>query len=312
MDNRYSESEKKHDTKEKYIVYRNDLKNKLYNKINSDNAIWSENTFQNIHENIDTDSVAYRIEECKLEKYYYIDLSHMSSDKVNEFFSSDFFEENKAKICHLFIEASDITKLPDLRKMIKLETLNVSNNNLVKLTNLPHSLVELIATNNKLVQIHSKLRNVERLDLSFNNLSELVDMRKCTTLNISNNKFYNFNIKCPCVRELNVNTNNLTTLDPVLIPNVETLNISHTEIENICDLNKLQLLIGENSKLTTFYNLKQIRNLDIAGSHVKKIPFELTLQHLNIHNDPDLLIHSKYNVANYKKNKNNILCITFA
>jgi hypothetical protein len=309
MDNRYSESE----IKEKpYIVYRNDLKNKLYNKIDSKNAIWYEKDLKDIHETVDTDSVSYRIEECKREKYYYIDLSHLNQEKVNEFFSSAFFEENKTKILHVFAEACDITTLPDLKQMTKLETLNVSHNNLVKLTNLPHSLIELEATNNKLIKVHSKLRNVERLNLSFNNLSELVNLRKCKTLNISNNKFDKFTSKCPFVYELNLSNNNLTSVDSSLIPNVETLNISHTNIEVIANLEKLHLLIGQNSKLKTIGNLGQIISLDIAGSCVKKIPYERTLRTVNIHDDPDLEIHTKYKVDNHIKNKYKIWCITFA
>ena len=56
----------------------------------------------------------------------------------------------------------------------------------------------------------------------------------------------------------------------------------------------------------------QIISLDIAGSCVKKIPYERTLQTVNIHDDPDLEIHTKYKVDNYIKNKYKIWCITFA
>jgi hypothetical protein len=56
-----------------------------------------------------------------------MDLSHLSSDKVNEFFSSDFFEENKEKNIKADLEETE-EEIQDFQseKMSKLNELKVS------------------------------------------------------------------------------------------------------------------------------------------------------------------------------------------
>ena len=328
MDDRYSECEtkmnqqtmKRHnllnneqieERKKKYIVYRNDLKNRKYNKINPDKAIWSEEGLKDIYENVDTDSVTYRIDECRQENFDYIDLSHLDQAKVNEFFASQFYKENKERILHLFISSCDMEYLPNIRDMKNLETLEVSNNKLTKLTKLPHSLVELVASNNKLTKINSKLRNVKRLDVSFNELSKLVDMRSATYINISGNKFKKFVSVCPRAEELNVSKNPLTEISHKSLPLLEKLNISYTNIENVEKFTNLVFLTGTMSKLKMFKKLDRIHTIDIAETKISKIPYQPSLECLIIHDNPNMEIDRRYVIENHMKNKNDTWCISF-
>jgi hypothetical protein len=303
-------------SKSSCVIYRNDLKNKSLNKIDSNSIIWFDKNVEDIYKNknIDVDSISYRISECEHQKYYMIDLNNLDEKKINEFFSSFFFKENCTKIIHMFIESCDITNLPDLKIMSKLETLNVSNNKLDKLSNLPYSLTELCANNNKLTVINSKLRNIIRLDLSNNLLSSITpknEIKKCEYMDISNNKFEKFNIKCPLLYDLNINNNPLIEINSDYISNIKILNISHTLVKTIDNFEKLECLIGTYSLLKEVNNLKNIKILEIAKTQVKKIPYIETLKKLVIDNNSDLEIHENYknNIINFRKNKNNVLLI---
>lgn len=303
-------------SKSSCVIYRNDLKNKLLNEIDLNSIIWFDKNVEDIYKNknIDVDSISYRISECERQKYYMIDLNNLDEKKINEFFSSFFFKENCNKIIHMFIESCNITNLPDLKMMSKLETLNINNNKLDKLSNLPYSLTELCANNNKLTLINSKLRNIIRLDLSYNLLSSLTpknEIKKCEYMNISNNKFEKFKIKCPSLCELNISNNPLIELNSDYISNIKILNISHTLIPNINNYNKLECLIGTYSLLKEINNLTNIKILEIAKTEVKKIPYIETLKKLVIDDNSELEIHENYknNIINFRKNKNNVLLI---
>jgi len=59
-----------------YPVYRNDIKFRHHRNVDPSRAVWDDDVKKDFHEK-DTDSIEYRLEECKRENYETLDLCHM-------------------------------------------------------------------------------------------------------------------------------------------------------------------------------------------------------------------------------------------
>ena len=302
----------------KYTIYRNDLKYCDKAELTSDNIIWDGN-LKEIYEKIDPFSLSYRISECERENYTILDLTNLSESSVLNFFTTQFFTKYKDTIQHLFMESCKLSELPNLKEMSKLETLNVNNNNLIKISNLPHSLTELCANNNKLIKINSKLRNILRLDVSHNSLTSCYNLRKCVYLNISHNNICDFNMKSPNMVELNINNNPLINFSTNDMANLKYLDIRHTKIFKINNIDKLVNLIHFNSSYNNLSDIEemnklhQLKHLDLIKTIVKYIPYIPKLERLQITDSSDIIFNTKYKdvISKFNINKHNILSVHF-
>ena len=149
------------------------------------------------------------------------------------------------KIVSLFLANIEVIQLPDLSALTNLQRLDVSENQLTELPDL------------------SALTNLQRLDVSHNQLTHLPDLSELKNL-----------------KRLAVNNNQLTHLpDLSALKNLASLDVSYNQLTHLPDLSKL-------TKLTGLY---------VSDNQLKKLPDLNTLtklQFLNYANNQNLTIQS--------------------
>ena len=298
----------------KYTVYRNDIKFRDHRNIDPDRAIWTNDVKQDFI-NKNTDSISYRMEDCKRENYETLDISHMTSECFDELIINAIFKLIKNKIQHIFAKDCRINSLPNLYDLSSLLTLDISNNNLEYLPELPLSLEELIVTDNKLKSITNHLPNLLRL-IASNNMITFINYSssKLQILYINNN---------PLTNDINnenfKNLKNLYYLDAsnTKITNIHSLsklnylNISHTYINTLPILPILDTLECNESNLKDIKKLTSLKTLEMSNSKIEEIHYIENLSSLIYHNTNPIKISKKYNIYQVKKNKNNINKIIF-
>jgi Leucine-rich repeat (LRR) protein len=296
---------------EKYPVYRNDIKYKKYKNIDPNKALWSDKDVEKDFYETNTDSLAYRIKLCKLEKYDNIDLSYLNQNDIDNFFLDSFFINNKDKIKHLFINDCKIYFLSDLNSMTSLETLDISNNELTELPNLPQSLTELVANNNKLNTVNNiDLPNIIRLDLSHNNLTKLPPFNSVQKLYINNNNISSMNCKYNNLKELNCSNNSIFQLPEM--NNISILDCSNTKVRQIFDYMNLTDIVCNNSIITKLERIPRLEFLQIVDTKIEKLDYFHNLRVLIFNKYNNIKISSKYNVVDAICNKHNIMRINMS
>jgi len=290
-----------------YPVYRNDIKFKKQRNIDPSLAIWT-NDVRNDYLNKDTDSIDYRIEECKRENYEMIDLSHMDDDCFKLLFEHESFPTIKNTLQHVFATNCKLQTLPNLNQLSSLLTLDVSCNELTFLPNLPNSLEELIVDENKLTEINIDLPNLLRFNGDNNNISKIVYAKSLERIHLSNNPVSKI-IGFDKLYFLDVSSTNITIL--YACPNLKYLDVSKTKITELPPMNSLQTLVCIDSDLSDINKLKNLHNLDMAGSKIANLPYFNGLRKLTYIDGTYLIISQRYHINYLKKNKFNIIEMTF-
>lgn len=295
----------------KYPVYQNDMKYKHMSNIDPSCAIWNNDTKNDFVKN--TNSIDYRIEECLYQDCKYLDLSQMSNNCVNLLFSHKKINDIADKLEHLFINDCNISYLPNLTKFNKLQTLDLSNNNLLKLPELPKSLEELIVKNNNLTKISNDLPNLIRLDCDNNSITELNISNKIERLHLNKNPLTKIPSELFHIYFLNISGTNISSLTNANYPLLRELNISNTQILSLPKFDNLKHLICNNSKLESIDHLTQLDELDMLGSKLERIPFFPQMEKLVVdHNKKSIIkLSEKYNIHMIKKTKNNNIELLF-
>jgi Leucine-rich repeat (LRR) protein len=296
----------KKDTR-KYPVYRNDIKFKKYREVNPDRAIWN-NGVKNDYENIDTDSIDYRIIECKRENYETLDLSHMNNNCFVELFSHKSFAQIKNKLQHLFAEGCDLRILPDISPLEKLQTLDLSNNKLKQLPELPETLEELIVNDNELSRIDNDLPRLQRFNGVNNVLTHINYSNSLERLHLKNNPIENI----PHLSNLyflDVSETKIKKLYP--LPKLRHLEMTNTEIQNIPAMDSLEHLVCNDSKLESIDGLKSLQSLEMINAPINKIHYMKDLYTLIYYGSHVFEISKNYKILHLKKNKKNISELTF-
>ena len=109
-----------------------------------------------------------RINMCINEEYFYLDLSEMSldDDKLNDIFENPVIQDILFKIEMIDLSNNNLETFIDINKYTNIKFMNISNNNIQNIVKNDH-LVELNCENNKIIKIFSV--SLIRL-IAFNNL----------------------------------------------------------------------------------------------------------------------------------------------
>lgn len=293
--------------KQKYTVYRNDIKFKKYREIDPECANWTDDVKSAFH-GCDTDCIEYRIEECVREKYEVIDLSHMSSECFEEFISHSQFKLIVNKLHHIFAQSSNLSIIPNLHKFTNLITLDLSNNSLTKIHNLPESLEELILDNNKLTSLTHSMPNLKRLKIINNNISEIKLSNSIESAYLNNNPIISIS-SIDNIKYLNISNTNIKHIHSY--PKLEIFECQYTKIKSIPRMDKLKELICNYSDVSDISELKYLESIEMINTQISKIHHMNSLYSLKYHGDNKFRLSNLYQLFNIMKNKKNINEILF-
>jgi Leucine-rich repeat (LRR) protein len=290
-----------------YPVYRNDIKFKKHRNIDPMRAMWSDDV-KDDYNNKETDTIDYRMEECKREKYETLILSHMNDENCFvKLFQDQNFQHNKHKIQHVFADDCDIKNLPDLTELTSLITLDISRNNLTKLSNLPDTLEELIVNNNKLTKLTNNLPNLKRLNASYNEIYSINYGGKLESVFINNNPIDNI-IRLDNLHFLDMSHTKIRNIQS--FPKLKYLDCSNTLLTVIPKMDKLLQLLCNNSSVNDISLLTSLESLDMIDSCISTVHYIKSLYKL-IYRLKHINISRYYIMYNRKQNENNIVEIVF-
>jgi Leucine-rich repeat (LRR) protein len=213
----------------------------------------------------------------------------------------DFISYTKLK--YLLASGNQITSVSNLQS--DLIYLDLSDNPLIKLENLPFGLRYLLIVKTKLKKINLiELENLQYLDISINNFNSCIDglpsnliylnCSQCEIIKLDNLPF--------SLKKLVCVNNQIKSLDMLPLC-LEYLDCDHNQIINLNNLpNNLKELVCSNNEITELNNLPQ--NLIKLNCDYNQI--------INFNNLPNNLTEFKYNkiIENNKINENNVK-ITF-
>lgn len=198
----------------------------------------------------------------------------------------------------LFINGNNISKILDLGYLKKLKILDISNNNLFDIYNLPRSIIELDASYNNIKKLDDVLDNypkLERLNVSDNSITNINRSKNIKILNCMNNKLkyigYFDNIEklnctnnkitkltvLPKLTELKCDKNRLREI--ISYPKLKFLSCTYNYITDIHICPKLKLLFCHNNMLDTVIYYPELYQL-VCDFKVSKLSSKYTLKHV--------------------------------
>jgi Leucine-rich repeat (LRR) protein len=218
----------------------------------------------------------------------YLDQNYLG---LNSFGSDTFSNLQGLKV--LSLSDNQITQLdPNLfKKNNRLETLNLAKNNLrsSNLLNLPVSLNKLNLSSNffdSRLNV-TNLINLKRLDLTFNNLTQvslhlLSNLKSLLWLDLSNNKIVKLNYGCfkdlKLIIQLNLSNNNISSLPLGIFVGLDylfNLDLSRNQIKSLEEgvFHNLRKL----SKLNLSYNSVSLESVQNIVAHLTSMLREIGL-----------------------------------
>lgn len=290
-----------------YPVYRNDIKYKKHRDIDPNSAEWTDD-IKNAFLKNNTDSIEYRIDECIKEKLETLDLSHMNNKCFDEFMAHTNFSIIKNKVQHIFAQSSNLTNIPNLNDFPNLITLDLSDNNLIQLNELPQCLEELILNNNNLTSLIYDLPNLKRLKISNNKITDIKLSNSIESAYLNNNPI-NSIPNMDNIKYLNISNTNITHI--CSYPRLEILECCYTKIDIIPKLDKLKELICNYSSVSDITQLNHLEFIEMINTNINKLHYIPSLCNITYNNDNKFRISQKYRLLKIIKNKNNIYEITF-
>lgn len=294
--------------KGKYPVYRNDIKYKRLRKIDPSRAVWSDDVKNDFY-NKDTDSIEYRMEECVREKYSILDLSHMNKKCFDELFKNEIFLSTMTKIQHMFARDCGLRKIPNLKCMTNLQTLDVSCNKITELSELPETIEELIVDNNRLTFIENNMPKLLRLYCENNKINKINFPGTLERIHMKNNPIENLPSLCS-LYYLDLSSTNVKKLES--FPKLKHLLISSTKIEIVKDFALLEHLICNSSEIKRICNTPNLQSIEMANSlNMDCIPYMPKLYRLTYTQTHKFKLSKKYKIKTVMKNKNNINELVF-
>jgi Leucine-rich repeat (LRR) protein len=161
---------------------------------------------------------------------------------TNDFFKSK--ENTNMYTCEiLFLNNNKITKL-NLEKFTNLIILDISNNPLSELTNIPDTLEELVCHDCQ-IKILPPAKNIKRLICFNNKLSNIPYYDTIETIDCSDNKILSIDNVYPQLKTLVCCNNPIVNI--CLQPNLETLDCVSVDIDSIIFFPKLKNLSISNT-----------------------------------------------------------------
>lgn len=298
-----SQNLKSNHHKKKYIVYENDLKFQKFRNLDPEKIIWSIEDLEKKYYNENLDTPEYRYKEC-IEKNNqgYLDLSHLNLKKIPQV-----PKQISITIKYLFLNNNELEDLNGIEQFVNLEVLDVSNNNLIYINNIPNTLLELTCRFNKInkLPILSKLKI---LDCTSNKITRLEYYPNIEILICQDNEIKNIP-EYPFLKKLICRNNKLE-----IINSYEYLEYLDCSFNNIVKINKCSILkdlLCRNNKLNSIpEELFELKYLDIHDNYLNILEFYPKLKELYCNVDGIKKLSSKYKVLDsnvYSENKCYIL-----
>lgn len=263
----------------KYDVYTNDLKFKKNRNIDSKRAKWNNINDEYMYDNIDLDSIEYRLLECKKNDYSILDFSHMDLKQLPEI-----DKHIKSCINYLFITDNELSELPDLNDYIHLQILDISHNKIKKINKLPPSLIELNCKENNLESLPScsECPNLKRIECSNNNIRNIPVYSNITDLLCNNNKIESL-IGLKKLEKLSCMNNKICLINEC--GNLKYLDCSNNDIKYLPEMEKLVDLIINNNMIDNLGKFKNLKYIEMFGTKIKILPYIDTLEELFCHKE---------------------------
>jgi hypothetical protein len=288
----------------KYIVFDSDIKHKNLKNINPELAIWYNENVKEKYLNNEIDPILYRIEESKKNNYYYFDLSYLKLNSLPNLSNNN--DLKKVKI--LFINDNNFSSINEIFSFFEqLEIIDITNNNLISVENMPSSLIEFVCVNNKIKSLCGN-NNLKRLNCSNNQIEYLDNYENIEKIICSNNKIFNINTY-----------KNLKYLNADLNP-IVNINIQHKLLELDCSNTSLSGKICNNLLFPslryfncTNTNICEIQSginlidIKISNTMIKQLDYMKKLKFLSF-SDENIKLDKRYNIFEYyfdEETKNN-------
>lgn len=289
--------------REKYVVYKNDIKYSKQNQIDPNKAVWQNAKIKSDFEQNNSDTIEYRIEECKNNSFLYLDFSRLNLSSIPLLLNYTYYAHMK-KIKFLFLNNNSLSSCIGLDQFDGLEVLDISHNNLIELYNLPPSLHELACHDNKIDFIVTH-KNLLRLDCTNNNLVALNKYDKLNILLCTNNKLNNI-ISYPVLDWLICKNNPVKTISSQ--SKVTYIDCSDTNIISINIPSITNLICNKTSINEINPNLK-LKALEICNTNVATVPYISTLKDL-IYNS-NINLDERYKIIQTHTDKENHTYVEF-
>ncbi|AYV83569.1 MAG: leucine-rich repeat protein [Hyperionvirus sp.] len=294
----------------KYLVYRNDLKYRSERGLDKRRIIWDDLNVKYLFENVDTDSLGYRLHECRKSGMRHLDLNNLDLVVFPEI-----PEEFLGAVRCLFVAENDLEELPDMTDFKKLEMLEIGNNNINNLGRLPASLIEFACRSNriKFLPDPEECPNLIRVDCSMNEIVRIPYYRKLKSLKCSNNKLGEIP-ELESLENLVCNNNDIVKIDERCV-NLKYLDCSNNRLNHIeIYPNLVDLICSGNSSIGELGVYPNVKYIEIFMTKIRVIPFMKCLEEIFCERDMIQKISEKYVAVcdiSVKIHKGKMLQITF-
>lgn len=301
--------------KSKYKVYKNDLKFKKNRNIDKKHAIWYKQKYEHMFDNIDLDSLEYRLLDYLKSGYENLDLSQIELKLFPNLSKLNDLQYMNMKC--LFISENNLTSFPDLSQYHNLQIIDISHNKLSKIDKLPSSIVELNCKHNELIELNEfnslseNCPNLIRLECSNNKLKTIPHYEKLMNLLCCHNEIIYLN-EYQHLNHLICTNNKLIKIGNY--ENLKYLDCSNNNINELGNMNNLIDLIINNTHVTKLPNMNKIKYIEMFGTTNIQLNYFETLNDLFCYKDSISILSQKYTLhkkINITKHKDKMLHITF-
>jgi Leucine-rich repeat (LRR) protein len=295
------------DDKDKYVVYKNDLKFKNMRNIDPTKADWYDDSLQNEFSK-DFDNISARLKECKNGGFAYLDLSRLNLEKIPKL-SGYVYYDQLIKIKYLFLNDNKLTECGERIKCFEqLKVLDISHNKISQITYLPDKLEELICHNNKLntIQSHNSIKILDCMDNKIETLGEYPSLKDLLCINnkLTKIRSYQYLTRLICKQ------NPIYKIEQQ--PNLLQLDCSETQITGqINGFPNLTGLICNFTKVDSIAYMGKLETLEVVGCTMK-VCYIKTLKCLLCDEKAgeNIELSNKYKIKNAIK-EGSSLCIIF-
>lgn len=280
--------------------YKNDLKYKKHRNLTEKDIINIKNTLGE-EINTDMDTIEYRLKDMLKEDGTTLDISHLDL--------TTFPENIPISVQYLFCSNNNITHINSLKYLKNLLVFDCCCNNLQELPELPDSILEINCRHNKLNFVSiDKLKKIKRVDISYNNINNIIISESVEILICNNNNITNIN-NIPHLKKLICNDNKLAKLSE--FPYLEILNCSKNNLKNISKYKNLIELHCSDNNINNIQELDNIKFIDCHKNTLNKLEYFPQLKELMCdYNNMRISSTYKIKTAIFKEDKN-IMLITF-
>jgi Leucine-rich repeat (LRR) protein len=289
---------------DKYIVYKNDLKYKKHRNLNKQKIYWDDNETENM-DNINCDTLDYRINECVQKNNSILDLKYLELNKY-----PNITNINKEYLKYLFISGNELLHLPNLNELINLEVLDCSENKLCQLINLPKKLIELDCSRNELTNITAIINcnNLEKINCSYNEITEIPSHIKLLILACNNNKL-KFVSNMDSLQKLYCSNNMIKIIQK--LKNIKFIECYNNSLKKINKFELLEELYCYNNNIIEIKAMPLLTALECYDNNIKILPFMVKLKRVTCDYHKLEQIGEKYEIGNISINNGTYLFINF-